>query len=131
MLSKKVSSIVTVFVLVVSLSIVSCLAFATGPMKSQATLSAKTAISKNGTTATMTASVRGNSSVTKISTKMELQKKNGSSYSTVKTWSSIANSSSASLKKTAVVSNSASYRVKTTFTVYTGSSSETIVKTAT
>ncbi len=131
MSGKKISATVFVFALVVCVSIVSCWAFAAGPLKNQATMSAKTAISKSGTTATVTASVRANSSVTKITTKMELQKKGGSSYSTVKTWSSTVNSSSASLKKTAVVSKSSTYRVKTTFTVYTGTTSETIVKIAT
>ena len=131
MSEKKVSSIIVAFLLIAGVSVLSCWAFAAGPLKNQATMSAKTAISKSGTTATVTASARGNNTVTKITTKMELQKKSGSSYSTVKTWSSTVNSSSASLKKTAIVSNSATYRVKTTFTVYTGSTSETIVKTAT
>ena len=87
-------------------------------------------ISHSGTTASVTANVKTASSINKIAIKMELQKKSGSSYGTVKTWSSITYSSSASMRKTAVVSSKATYIVQTTFTLYSSNGKETITKIA-
>lgn len=103
---------------------------ASGPLKSQGSNRFDTAISHSGTVASVSANVKAASSINKITIKMELQKKSGSSYGTVKTWSSTTNSSSASLRKTAVVSSKATYRVKTTFTLYSSSGKETITKIA-
>ena len=103
---------------------------AAGPLKSKTTFSCSSTISHSGTLATLNSKAVGDNSITKVSIKMELQKKSGSSYSTVKTWSSTTNSSSASMRKTAVVSSKATYRVKTTFTLYSNSGKETITKIA-
>lgn len=105
--------------------------FAMGtPAKSKAAPNCTAAVSHTATSVTASSSAHGNSSITRITIKMELQKKNGSSYSTVKTWSSTTNSSSASMRKTAVVSSKATYRVKTIFTLYSSNGKETITKIA-
>lgn len=126
--SKKLVSILLLTMLLSMM--LSFQASASGPLKSQGSNRFETTISHSGTTASVYANAKVASSISKTTIKMELQKKSGSSYSTVKTWSSTTNSSSASMRKTAVVSSKATYRVKTTFTLYSNSGKETITKTA-
>lgn len=130
-MSSRSKKIVFIVLLTVFLSIwMSFQASASGTLKSQGSNRFDTTISHSGTTASVTANVKTASSINKIAIKMELQKKSGSSYGTVKTWSSITYSSSASMRKTAVVSSKATYRVKTTFTLYSSNGKETITKIA-
>lgn len=79
-------------------------------------------------TATAKTSVRGESAdVTKISIKMELQKKSSSgTYKTIATWSGSKSASSYTLSKKKSVSKG-TYRVKASVTCYKGSKSESTV----
>lgn len=130
-MSLKMKRAVTVIFTVIMVSMLLTIpANAEGPLKSQSSNRFDTAISHSGTVATVSANVKSASSINKTTIKMELQKKNGSSYSTVKTWTSTVNASSASMRKTAVVSSKATYRVKTTFTLYSSNGKETITKIA-
>ena len=130
-MSSRSKKIVFIVLLTVFLSTwISFQASASGTIKSQGSNRFDTMISHSGTTASVTANVKTASSINKIAIKMELQKKSGSSYGTVKTWSSITYSSSASMRKTAVVSSKAIYRVQTTFTLYSSNGKETITKIA-
>lgn len=127
-LNRKTVSIV-LFTMLFSV-LMSIPASANEPLKSQVTNRFDTAINHSGTIVTVSANAKSTSTVNKIAIKMNLQKKNGSSFITVKTWSSTTNSSSASMRKTAGVSSKATYRVKTVFTMYSGNKKETITKIA-
>ena len=76
---------------------------------------------------TVTGQVRGTSSVTSIKIKLELQKKTGTTYSTVKTWEEIFYSDEATKTESKSTSPFSTYRLKATFTVYTSTNSETRV----
>ena len=76
---------------------------------------------------TVTGQVRGTSSVTSIKIKLELQKKTGTTYSTIKTWEEIFYSDEATKTESKLTSPLNTYRLKATFTVYTSTSSETKV----
>lgn len=130
-MSSRSKKLVFIAFLTMFLSIMMVLqASAVGPLKSQSSNRFETSISHSGTTASVSANVKVASSIEKVSIKIELQKKDGAAYKTIKTWSSTTSSSYASMRKTAVVSSKATYRVKTTFTLYNTSGRETITKTA-
>lgn len=80
----------------------------------------------SGNTATIDCSVTGDrNSATKAKVVAELQIKNGSSWTTVKTWTDTQNTREAYVYETYGVSTNNTYRVKSTVTVWEGSLSET------
>lgn len=76
---------------------------------------------------TVTGQVSGTSVVTSVKIKLELQKKSGNTYSTIKTWEETFNARSATKTESKLTSPLSTYRLKATFTVYTSTSSETKV----
>lgn len=83
-------------------------------------------LSISGTTATVDCSTLGViGEATKAKIVAELQVKNGSSWTTVKTWTDIQNSYRASVYETYSVTKGNTYRVKATATVWEGTPSET------
>lgn len=77
----------------------------------------------NGSSATIYAYQRS-SSATNVTIKAYLQKKSGSSYVNVKTWSATQPGSTVSLSKTQAITSSSSYRLKVVFTATNGSNTE-------
>ena len=87
---------------------------------------ATSSLSVSGTTATIDCSVMGSlGEATKAKVVAELQMKNGSSWTTVETWTDTQNSYRASVYETHSVTKKETYRVKATVTVWEGSLSET------
>lgn len=79
----------------------------------------------SGTTATVDCWVKGKiGSATKAKVIAELQEKNGSSWTTVRSWTATSNSYKAEVFETATVSRGKTYRVKATVTVWEGSPSD-------
>ena len=74
--------------------------------------------------------VSANSTVTKISATQYLQKKNGSSWSTVSngTWSDSSSCNSLTMSNSKSSLSTGTYRLKTVIKVYSGSDYETITK---
>lgn len=99
------------------------------PMASQtryAVIRSKTAaINISGTTATCYAKLTAQSSVT-LSIKMTLQKKSGSTWSNVQSWTSTKTGTSLTMTKTKAVSSGVSYRLKVTFTAGSETVSQTV-----
>ena len=82
-------------------------------------------LSISGTTATVDCSTLGVvGEATKAKIIAELQVKNGSSWTTVETWTDTQNSYRASVYETYSVTKGKPYRVKATATVWEGSQSE-------
>lgn len=82
-------------------------------------------LSISGTTATVDCSTLGVvGEATKAKIIAELQVKNGSSWTTVETWTDTQNSYRASVYETYSVTKGKTYRVKATATVWEGSQSE-------
>ena len=80
----------------------------------------------SGTTATVDCSTMGSlGEATKAKIVAELQYKNGSSWTTVKTWTDTQSSYRASVYANYSVTKGKTYRVKATATVWEGSQSET------
>lgn len=69
--------------------------------------------------------VKGTSDVVRVRIILELQKKTGESYSTIKTWEKTYNAYRATMQKSKLTSPLNTYRLKATFTAYTNTSSET------
>jgi len=88
-------------------------------------------IISNGT-ATCTSKLTGLKSVTSISGKQYLERKNGSKWEIVSgcSWSDSTYSTSLKMSNTKDNLESDTYRVRAVFTVYSGSSSETVEKTS-
>ena len=85
-------------------------------------------LSISGTTATVNASVDGDSTdATKAEVIAELQVKNGNDWDTITTWRDTRDGNHASVYKTKTISKGNTYRVKATVTVWEGSLSETRV----
>ena len=84
-------------------------------------------ISVSGGTAKCSANMRA-SGASKVTIKMELQKKSNGSYSTVATWNGSANGSSTSLSKSKGITSGATYRLKTTFKATKSGTTETAVQ---
>lgn len=83
----------------------------------------------NGTTATVIASVRGNSSLTtKCQITLKLQQKSGTNWTTIQTWTSSGNNYRLSISKTTTITKGNSYRAVATVTVWSGSKSETMIR---
>lgn len=83
-------------------------------------------LSISGRTATVTCWVEGDyNSATKAKMVAELQEKNGSSWSTIATWTDTQNGYRAKVKETKSLTSGKTYRVKATMTVWEGSQSET------
>ncbi len=75
--------------------------------------------------ATVQCKIKGKENVTKTSISATLQKKVGSSWANVKTWTATTSTNKTSLRKTKNVVSGSSYRVKATFKAYKGKSCET------
>lgn len=83
-------------------------------------------LSISGTTATVNCWVKGDSiDATKAKVVAELQEKNGSSWTTIATWTDTQDSYRASVNKTKTITAGNTYRVKATVTVWEGTASET------
>ncbi|MCQ2735083.1 MAG: DUF5060 domain-containing protein [Alphaproteobacteria bacterium] len=70
--------------------------------------------------------ITGNSSVTSVKIKLELQKLTDGTYSTVETWEQVFTGRTGSLEKSKLTNPFGDYRLKAVFTAYVNSSSETI-----
>lgn len=80
----------------------------------------------SGRTATVDCFVKGQiGEATKAKVVAELQEKNGSSWSTIATWTDTQNAYKASVYETKSVTAGKTYRVKATVTVWEGTKSET------
>lgn len=91
-----------------------------------AVIRSKTAsINISGTTATCYAKLTAQSSVT-LSIKMTLQKKSGSTWSNVQSWTSTKTGTSLTMTKTKAVTSGASFRLKVTFTAGSETVSQTV-----
>ncbi|MBR5318741.1 MAG: hypothetical protein IKU46_04005 [Peptococcaceae bacterium] len=87
---------------------------------------ATSVLTVSGTTATVDCSTMGSlGKASKAKIVAELQYKNGSSWTTVKTWTDTQNSYRASVYEDYSVTKGKTYRVKATATVWEGSQSET------
>ena len=87
---------------------------------------ARCTLTVSGTTATVDAWVEGDSfDATKAKVVAELQEKNGSSWTTIATWTDTQNGSYASVYKTKAITSGNTYRVKAAVTVWEGTASET------
>ena len=87
---------------------------------------ARCTLSISGTTATVNAWVIGDDfDATKAKVVAELQEKDGSSWTTIATWTDTQNAYRASVNKTKSITRGKTYRVKATVTVWEGSASET------
>ena len=73
----------------------------------------------NGSNATCYGLIKGARNTTKVSATMSLQKKSGSSWTTVKTWSSSNSGSSLSFSRSASVSKGNAYRLQVKATTVT------------
>lgn len=78
--------------------------------------------------ATIKCSLQGTPGVTKTTITATLQKKNGSTWTNVQTWSATSNSERVSLSKTKTVSKGGTYRVQATFKAIKGGITETTTK---
>ncbi|MBR4726586.1 MAG: hypothetical protein IK080_01720 [Clostridia bacterium] len=74
--------------------------------------------------ASVKATIKGESNVTSVKIQLELQKLSGGSYSTVKTWSETFSGRSGALEKSRVTSPFSTYRLKATVTAYASGTSE-------
>lgn len=80
----------------------------------------------SGRTVTVDCRMTGEkSTVTKAKVVAELQEKNGSSWTTIATWTDTQNTYSASVYESKTVTAGKTYRVKTTVTAWAGTASET------
>lgn len=82
-------------------------------------------ISISGTTASCFAKLTAQSSAA-LSIKMTLQKKSGSTWSNVQSWSASKSGTSLTLSKTKAVTSGGTYRLKVTFTAGSESVSQTV-----
>ena len=94
------------------------------------TTSATSTINISSSTAYCKGTARGNSSVTKIEATQYLEKKSGTTWSTVSgcTWSDSASSNSLTISNSKSNLTSGTYRVRTVFKVYSGNNYETVEK---
>ena len=76
---------------------------------------------------TVKTKISGNSSVTSVKIKMELQKLSSGTYSTVETWEQTFSGNEGIMEESKVTNPFSTYRLKATFTAYSGSQSETKV----
>ena len=74
--------------------------------------------------ASVKATIKGESNVTSVKIQLELQKLSGGSYSMVKTWSETFSGRSGALEKSRVTSPFSTYRLKATVTAYASGTSE-------
>jgi hypothetical protein len=84
-------------------------------------------LSFSGTTAMCSASVEGYSGTTKISASYELQRKSGSSYATVKSWTASANDYWLDWSQNHAVTKGCTYRLYVTAKVTRNGTTETAV----
>lgn len=121
----------------VSLSLILCLFLLQGPayaisLKDDMNMpmwvdsrSSKVNLTINQGKVVASARLIGKSGTTKVSATMSLQKKSGSSWTTVKTWSSSNSGSSLSFSRSASVSKGNTYRLHVKITTVTNGRSET------
>lgn len=70
-------------------------------------------------------SMTGNTNVTKVKVKLNLQKNSDGVYETVETWEKTFNSRTGYITDSKLISPFSDYRLKATFTAYSGENSET------
>ena len=87
--------------------------------------SASASLSVSGTTATCYARLTAKRSVS-LKIKMTLQKKSGSTWSNVQSWTGSKTGTSLTMTKTTAVSSGVSYRLKVTFTAGSEMVSQTV-----
>ena len=80
--------------------------------------------------ATVGTEITGNSEVTSIKSKIELQKYKDKGWTTIKTWNESSTSRKLRFSDTYYVSGGYSYRVKSTVTAYSGQNSESTTLTS-
>lgn len=78
--------------------------------------------------ATVKCSLKGIPGVTKTTITATLQKKNGTTWTNVQTWTATSNSSVVGLTKTKTVTKGGTYRVQATFKAIKGGVTETTTK---
>ena len=86
--------------------------------------------SSNSSKVYCTATLKGNSTITKIEATQYLEKKNGTTWSTVNgcVWSNSSNRNSLTMSNSKSNLSSGTYRVRTVFKVYSGNNYETVEK---
>lgn len=82
----------------------------------------------SGDTAYITGMVTGSSGVTKITANVMLQRKNGSTWENVTSWSSTTNSSTMIISKSATATKGYTYRARLDVTATAGNTSENITQ---
>ena len=96
------------------------------------TISTSSVLSFSGSTATCKSTVCGmNGYVTKIVFTQKLQKKVDGSWTTIKTWTTTKNQTSASVVNSKSSMSTGTYRLKTSAKVYNGTAYETVTSTST
>ncbi len=81
-------------------------------------------ISQGTLSTKVTASIEGNSMVSSVKIKMELQKLSSGNYSTIETWEQTFSGRNGSMEESKLTSPLSTYRLKATVTAYSGSNSE-------
>ena len=127
---KAVLSLALVLCMVFSISV---MAFANAPSNDTAQPlftyinRASATMDKGLLSTSVAATANGTASVTKMTIKLELQKKSSGVYTTVKTWTETYNSRVAAADGSTTTSPLSTYRLKATFTAYAGTKSESHV----
>lgn len=126
---KRVWSLVLCLWIMICSSLIGTMAVTTEPSQIKSTLIGSTVadVDVGALKTTVIGSVQGVSTVTRVKIKLELQKKSGESYSTIKTWEEMFYSNEATKTESKLTSPLNTYRLKATFTAYTNTSSETRV----
>ncbi len=92
------------------------------------TTSISASLTFSGDTATLKGTVQGKTGVTQISANTQLQRKSGTTWETIESWSNTLYSDQLSISKTATVSKGYTYRVKLDAKVTAGSVTESITQ---
>lgn len=94
------------------------------------TVSVTSTLITSGTTATCESTITCDSTVTQIYATQYLEKKNGSKWDYVNSWSTSTSKTYLTMSNTEYDLEDGTYHLRTSYTVYSGTSSETIEKTS-
>lgn len=94
------------------------------------TASVTSTLITSGTTATCESTITCDSTVTRIYATQYLEKKNGSKWDYVNSWSTSTSKTYLTMSNTEYDLEDGTYHLRTSYTVYSGTSSETIEKTS-
>lgn len=124
---KRTTALFLSFILLLCIGLFSASAMTSDVLQPKATYIQTTdaRINVGALSTTVKGRVNGTIAVTSIRIRLELQKKTGTTYSTIKTWEETFDSNEAVKTESKLTSPLSTYRLKATFTVYTSSSSET------